>query len=541
MIATIFTALMCTCVGLTISNTNTNEIYTVNNEISNYCNAQATMEGMESPLSELYIVNDLSGNEFYIQIGEEAGFMVFDPIVSNFIEKSANYASPYDFSVNADYYYFGPMNYYEKTGDIFYSLINENEYFGIDYAYQLQEIFDDQLNTFREAQSYSAYQEYIRENQVNSLALTAPNSSTYAMKKQYIHNYEYIRDAMHPSNYDDSCGFVAGALILNYWDKTMHRGTVLNQYYDTNMNLIDTSTYNPNINLKDKLVELNGGDRGSWGLTVRDSLIEYCRFANIGASSSYYIGKIGLDSELSNNRPVIIFGALPDVSKNDELITHAVTCYGIESDWWGGYYIVNYGWGSAYNEVSLGFGFVGSVTTFKLTESTYQTSYTISPSSYGYSSAYCPSRTTDTIYINGDTVTTNRLRCGYIENEYINLSPRRAGYDTAYIEYEFKNPVNKVEVDLSYWSNDERYHAPNIATVTFDYQRLSSSEWINKYDLLNNGNLPTDRNNQKTFTFEFPEGTKKFRIYSHFDYMSGKTDRNKGRISIGNMTVYTYR
>lgn len=79
--------------------------------------------------------------------------MVFDPIVSNFIEKSANYASPYDFSVNADYYYFGPMNYYEKTGDIFYSLINENEYFGIDYAYQLQEIFDDQLNTFREAQS----------------------------------------------------------------------------------------------------------------------------------------------------------------------------------------------------------------------------------------------------------------------------------------------------------------------------------------------------------------------------------------------------
>lgn len=97
MITTIFTALMCTCVGLTISNTTTNENYTVNNEISNYCNAQATNEGMEDPLSELYIVSDLNDNEFYIQTGEERGFMVFDPVVSNFIEKSASYTNPYDF------------------------------------------------------------------------------------------------------------------------------------------------------------------------------------------------------------------------------------------------------------------------------------------------------------------------------------------------------------------------------------------------------------------------------------------------------------
>lgn len=141
MIATILTFLMCSSIGLTVSNLSTNEINYVSNDISNYCQSRAIDEGIESPSSEIYVVNDLHNNEFYIQTGEENGFMVFDPVVSNFIEKSASFDSPYDFSINADYYYFGPMNYYEKIGNLFYSLINDNEYFDLDYAYELQNIF----------------------------------------------------------------------------------------------------------------------------------------------------------------------------------------------------------------------------------------------------------------------------------------------------------------------------------------------------------------------------------------------------------------
>lgn len=96
-------------------------------------------------------------------------------------------------------------------------------------------------------------------------------------------------------------------------------------------------------------------------------------------------------------------------------------------------------------------------------------------------------------------------------------------------------------MNLSYWSNDERYESTNIAQVTFDYKDLTSNNWINKYDFLEASDLPTNRNKQKLYTFEFEKGTKSVRLYSNFDYMSGKTDRNKGRISIGDMNVYTYR
>ncbi len=522
--------------------TSVNKINCNADTISNFCQTMALEEGITNPSSELHVVTDLYDNCFYVQTGKENGFMIYDTISSNFIEKSATFESPYDFSKDSEYYYFGPMNYYERIGDVFYSLINTDEYFSISYAYKMQDIFEQQLKTFRDVQSKSAYQNYCKQVQKEDILSTLVSNSNEQMTKKYINNYEYIRDSIHPFNYDNSCGFVAGSLILNYWDKTMHRGTVLDQYYDLNMNLNSTRTYNPKTNLKDKLVELNGGIYDSWGLTVRDSLIEYCKFANISASSSYFIGKIGLDYELANNRPVIVFGALPNVSdENDNLITHAVTCYGVESNWWGGYYIVNYGWGSEYNEVSIGYGFIGSITTFELTSSAYETSYTITPESYGYSSEYCKSRTTETISIEGNSIITNRLRCGYIENEYINLSPRKSGYDTAYIEYTFNNPVKKVDINLSFWSADERYNSPNVSTITFDYKPLASSEWVEKYNLLENGNMPTDRNNQKLFSFEFLEGTKNIRIYSHFDYMSGFTDRNKGRISIGNMTVYTYK
>jgi len=499
------------------------------------------MKGLNPPTNGLYLVCDLQGNEFYLQTGEDRGFMVFDPVANNFIEKSADLKSPYDFSKNGNYYYFGPMNYYKREGNKFYSLINNSEILELAYMNELQNIFNEQPINFR--------QSFVNDdNATNKLQVVCDSNSTEvnsisdSTTKNYIYNYEYIKDAVHPSNFDGSCGFVAGALILNYWDKTMHRGTVLDQYYDENMELIDTKkVYSPSTNLKDKLVELNNGEVGSRGLTVRDALISYCKYANIAASSSYYLGNIGLDYELANNRPVIIFGALPDVQNNNNLVNHAVTCYGTQINSTGKYYVVNYGWDDEYSEVLLGFSFIGSITTFQLDETGYETSYTISPSSYGFPQEYCSQRTSKTINLKGNSIVTNRLRCGYIEDEYVNLSPRKTGFDTAYIEYEFPNPVRKIDVNLSFWSNDERYASPNVGIVTFDYKNLTSNSWINKYDLLNDGELPTDRAKQKTFTFEFPQKTKEVRIYSHFDYMYGKTDRNKGRISIGDMNIYSYK
>lgn len=325
------------------------------------CLETAIQEGITNPVDEIYELKDLSGNTFYAQVGEDEGFMVFDPVVNSFIEKSSEFVSPYDFAGNHDYYYFGPMNYYERFGDKFYSL-TDNQFITLDYAYSLQEVFDSQLKMFRDAQSEEAYNAYIQNHATD----ITPYSVTVG-DKTYVDNYQIIRDCKHPSNYDGSCGYVAASIILYYWNETVNSRLIGSQYLDSNGKLNDTgSTKDVEHNLKDKLVDLAGGDPSSWGKSVRDALIAYCTERNVSASSTYYLLKIGLDAELAAGRPAIIFGALPKKNGGSGLGNHAVVAYGIDKRWWGGYYIVNYGYGSDTAEVDLGFGFVGSVCLFQL-------------------------------------------------------------------------------------------------------------------------------------------------------------------------------
>lgn len=140
------------------------------------------------------------------------------------------------------------MNYYERIEDEFFSL-PDNQKVGLNYAYSMQEIFDQQLKIFRDAQSVEAYNTYY-DAEVCRVSL----ASVTVGNRKYVNNYQYIRDAVHPSNYDNSCGYIAASIILQYWDKTMHKGTVRSQFYDNNDNLNDTLIYSPNTNLKDKLI-----------------------------------------------------------------------------------------------------------------------------------------------------------------------------------------------------------------------------------------------------------------------------------------------
>ena len=358
-------------------------------QIETVCKCAAEKEGVYNPSDNLIKIKDLADNEFYVQIGKENGMLVYDPISFDFIEKSVSFICPYDIYSNEEYYYFGPMNYYVKDGNSFRSLLSDEVIIKQD-AYILQEVFSQQLLEFRNAHSPAALEKYLEKNNLRR--------SVNVDNKTYINNYQFVRNCVHPENDDDSCGFVAASIVLNYWENTMHRGTILPQYLDNSHNLNTESGVNRNI--KDRLVQLAGGNTSSWGLTIRDALINYCSEANVSASSQYYIGKIGLDNELSNDRPAIIFGALPQYP-NSNLINHAVVAYGVQNEWWGGYYIVNYGWDDSSVEVSLGFGFVGSVTLFQLDENFYKTECTVHPSDYGFSNNYCPIETNATIIKNG--------------------------------------------------------------------------------------------------------------------------------------------
>ena len=156
---------------------------------------------------------------------------------------------------------------------------------------------------------------------------------------------------------------------------------------------------------------------------------------------------------------------------------------------------------------------------------------------YGFPEGYCSTAETKLVEADGADFYTTRLRTGFIEDEYINLCPRKEGYGASYLEYGFFEPVSKIDINLSFWSDDERYYAADDPEARIEYWEEDSNSWVECLDLLE-ANLPTDRNNQKTYTIEFEEPVLSFRIYTHFNNMTGYTDRNKGRISIGDMIVY---
>ncbi len=507
--------------------------------VSEICVRHAIDEGYASPSLDQNAVTDLSGNIFLIEVGEETGFMIIDPVSQLYIESTPAAESPYDFSETRAYYYFGPWNYYYALGKVYVHCLT-GDVITKDQANSLQDYFDERLAAFRESTSDEAYAAYRNENP------NSPNvkSLVKTEDKIYIDNYEIIRDSVHPENLHGSCGFVAASIVLNYYDKTVSKGIVASQFKDDSGELITTKYYSEETNLKDKLVAYNNGVEDSFANTVSAAVNKYCADYGVHGQANWHLLTFGVASSIQQNKPAIIFGSYPRVDTADpnDKCNHAVTVYGYDKRWWTGYCVVNYGWGQKYSETSICIlWWTGMTMTFDIDEGYYEQSHLIGKNEYGFPDAYVSTDTTNSI-TTADRLTfeTNRLRCGFIHDEYVTISPRKSGYGTAYIEYVFTNPIREIEMDISYWSIDERYESPNRSELKFQYKGLMSDDWDGEIDLLTE-NISTDRNAQTHMSIAFPKKTRTFRIYAHFSYMQVPTDRNKGRVSIGDITVKTYR
>lgn len=157
--------------------------------------------------------------------------------------------------------------------------------------------------------------------------------------------------------------------------------------------------------------------------------------------------------------------------------------------------------------------------------------YILYPSAYQYTESYGDT-TTRPININDLVITTERKRCGFIEGEYINLSPRKQGQGEAYISYHLNKTIYKVEVNLSLWGKSEYLEVlqSKIAIQTLD----EFGKYQDKY-LVDINSLPTDRTCPNLYTFPFEYGITDFRIYVKTAPIG---TANKGRVSIGNMSLY---
>lgn len=164
----------------------------------------------------------------------------------------------------------------------------------------------------------------------------------------------------------------------------------------------------------------------------------------------------------------------------------------------------------------------------------------VTPKDYGFPESYGEENASIkqmvTLAKTGETFETNRLRCGYIEQECINISPKRYSPGLAYLEYTFDKDVSRIEVDLSWWSANERVRKYD-SNYRIEYL-LNTSIYFEALDLWNDVTLSTNRNAPTKVIVNMPKGIRTFRFYG----LAGNpnNDRNKGRLSIFDMTVDYY-
>jgi hypothetical protein len=135
----------------------------------------------------------------------------------------------------------------------------------------------------------------------------------------------------------------------------------------------------------------------------------------------------------------------------------------------------------------------------------------------------------------GLNISTARLRCGYIESEYINLSPKREGAGSAYFEMHFDRPVYSYMVGLAFWSASELLF-PNDGDTCKMETLQNNGVWVEELDLLSDVILSTDRTHVDRFSFQRPEGIFGLRFISS---AKATGTRNKGRLCIDDIVLNT--
>lgn len=215
-------------------------------------------------------------------------------------------------------------------------------------------------------------------------------------------------------------------------------------------------------------------------------------------------------------------------------------------------YVHNYNW--FVDSLSISFGPIGvgidagtmsdvmeiTTMTLKAYDSRIEhETYTLNPEDWGFDERYYfenEGLKYSTIDLNGFAIDTKRLRCGYIEEEYINLSPNRYDAGDAYLELTFNKPIYEFSTYISFWSASEYLYSTSGDYAYIQYLN-EDGDWETFIDLLSEG-IPTDRTNQKHFEYDFIEGTYGIKFVAHKE--TPNTDRNKGRISIGETKFVTY-
>jgi hypothetical protein len=140
----------------------------------------------------------------------------------------------------------------------------------------------------------------------------------------------------------------------------------------------------------------------------------------------------------------------------------------------------------------------------------------------------------DIILDSGFEFSTTRLRCGYIENEYLVLSSKREDAGTAYLEFDFNVPIYAINFDISLWSGLEGLTDYN-SSIRLETRISKNSDWNLEHNFIVS-DLATNKDLEENMYLKFSTPTQNFRFIVECDHPSG--DRNKGRVVLGDITLF---
>lgn len=165
----------------------------------------------------------------------------------------------------------------------------------------------------------------------------------------------------------------------------------------------------------------------------------------------------------------------------------------------------------------------------------------IKPNEWGFEPQYFfttnkDKQTSVPITDHGLTITHDRLRCGYIEDSYVILSPKRENAGEAYLEMQFNKPVYSYMFGITLWSSKEGLSSANCTAIVEVMD--SNGKWHTDMDLFED--LPNGFS-IRTQQVDRYETVCEKGIYGLKFHMTAPAtgDRNKGRLCIDDIVLNT--
>lgn len=496
----------------------------------------------------------LSGENRYVEVNLKNGYVIYDKKESKIEEYSFNGDSPYENYQNflkvysKENFGFKYVSYYDNT---FIDCLNSNK---IDFSAML-----DCYSTLE-----SKFGEYYRDIDIAEDAIVIDNAFYF----QKLNNH-------HAWNHVGTCTIVSMEILLSYYD-TFYNDLIIPENYDeisrqstSDMMLITEFNQSPGVDnhtrekqaFHEYLCEIGknevGDDPKVDGMNTKNQIkllqnylskqkIDYSLHTSEGNAGDIWTQRAVkiIKAGIQNNRPVISNGSKHSTvafAYNDEYVWVHTGWGWVGATPWSTFesgLFENYSAGCIDISAIKG-NHVHSDNYFSINKNTYicpcgihHTSTLICPEDYGFEPQYFYDVRGKNVKVGNLDFYTLRKRTGFIENEYVNLSPYKQDAGTAFLELYFDCDIRKFEINLSYWQIKDKLS--NLNSTAY-LEVLKDGNWEHQTDLINEVTLSTDRTKQDTFSYSYiGEEIKGIRI----TMTSPATGtRNLGRISIGNIVL----